>query len=128
MRYKLLKVNNHTQKSYGKYVAKAMHHNTITTDQLEKEIERNCSATVADCKLVMCEFAEILRYHLQSGDKVELPYIGTAKIEIISSAIDDDNDFDPKKHIKGVRVHVLPKSKNGVIELYKGIKFEKAKQ
>ena len=128
MRYKLHKVSNHTQKSYGKYVAKALHHNTITTDQLEKEIERNCSATVADCKLVMCEFAEILRYHLQSGDKVELPYIGTAKIEIISSAVDDVDDFDPKKHIKGVRVHVLPKSKNGVIELYKGIKFEKDKQ
>ena len=125
MQYKLQKVKNRTQKSYGKYVARVSHHNTITSQQLEKEIERNCSATVADCKLVMSEFAEILRYHLQSGDKVELPYIGTAKIEIISSAVDQKSNFDPERHIKGVRVHIIPQSQNGIIELYNGIKFKK---
>lgn len=125
MRYKLHKISNHTQKSYGKYVAKAEHYNTITAQQLQEEIQRNCSATVADCTLVMCELAETLRRHLQDGDKVELPYLGTAKLEILSAAVDDVQEFDPRKHIKGVRVHLLPKSTNGKIDLYHGTEFKK---
>lgn len=127
MKYKLQRINNHTQKSYGKYVAKAQHYNTITPEQLQEEIQRNCSATVADCTLVLAELADVLVQHLQAGDRVELPYLGTAKLEILSTAVENEADFDVRKHIKGVRVHVLPKSQKGTIELYDGIKFEKDK-
>ena len=127
MKYKLRRNNNPSQRSYGKFIAKAQHFNTITQEQLEEEIQRNCSATAADCRLVMCEFAETLRRHLQDGDKVELPYIGTAKLEIVSASVEEKEDFDPKKHIKRVQVHVIPKSENGVIEMYKGVKFEQSK-
>ena len=127
MKYKLRKNNNPSQKSYGRYIAKAQHYNTVTTEELEKEIERNCSAKVADCRLVLSELASTLVSHLQAGDKVILPYLGTAKLEIISSSVAEEEDFDPHKHIKGVKVHVLPKSEKGTIELYKGIKFEKDK-
>lgn len=127
MKYKIQKINNHTQKSYGKYVARAMHYNTITTEQLEKEIQENCSAKVSDCELVLCELAETLVRHLQAGDRVELPYIGTAKLEIMSVAVDSEKEFNPHKHIKGVKVHILPKSDKGVKELYDGINFSLAK-
>lgn len=125
MRYILQRNNNSTQRSYGKYVAKAQHYNTVTSQQLQEEIQRNCSATVADCTLVMCELAETIKRHLQNGDKVELPYLGTAKLEILSAAVDDTKDFDPRKHIKGVRIHLLPKSSAGKIELYHGTEFVK---
>lgn len=125
MKYKLQRINNHTQKSYGKYVAKAQHYNTITTQQLQEEIQHNCSATVSDCTLVLQELADVLAYHLQAGDRVELPYLGTAKLEILSTAVDNEADFDVRKHVKGVRVHLLPKSNKGTIELYDGIKLEK---
>lgn len=125
MKYKLQRINNHTQKSYGKYVAKAQHYNTITTQQLQEEIQHNCSATVSDCTLVLQELADVLAYHLQAGDRVELPHLGTAKLEILSTAVDNESDFDVRKHVKGVRVHLLPKSNKGTIELYDGIKLEK---
>lgn len=122
MHYKLQKVTNRTQKSYGKYVARAVHHNTITSDQLEEEIQQNCSAKKSDCKLVLCELAETIARHLQNGDRVVLPYIGTVKLEIESVAVDDAADFDVRKHIKGVRAHLLPKSDKGVQELYEGVR------
>ena len=125
MKYKLRKNNNPSQKSYGRFFAKALHYNTVTADQLEKEIERNCSATVADCKLVLCELADTLVRHLQAGDKVELPFIGTAKLEIISASVADEDGFDPRKHIKGVKVHVLPTSHHGVQEMYHAIHFSR---
>lgn len=125
MRYILQRNNNSTQRSYGKYVAKAQHYNTVTSQQLQEEIQRNCSATVADCTLVMCELTETIKRHLQNGDKVELPYLGTAKLEILSTSVADAKDFNPRKHIKGVRIHLLPKSSAGEIELYHGIEFQK---
>lgn len=89
MGYILQRNINSTQRSYGKYVAKVHHCNTITSQQLQEEIQRNCSATVADCTLVMCELAETIKRHRQDGDKVELPYLGTAKLEILSAAVDE---------------------------------------
>lgn len=127
MKYKLQRINNHTQKSYGKYVARAQHYQTVTQQELEEEIQRNCSATVADCKLVLRELADVLASHLQDGDRVELPYLGTAKLEILSAAVDTPEEFDVRKHVKGIRVHLLPKSEKGSQELYEGIKIEKAK-
>ena len=127
MKYKLHRINNHTQKSFGKYVAKAQHYNTITPAQLQEEIQSNCSATVADCTLVLAELSKVLAQHLQEGNRVELPYLGTVRLEILSSAVDTPEEFDVRKHVKGVRVHILPKSKDGSIGLYEGIKLEKAK-
>ena len=127
MIYKLQKETQKTRRSYGRYVARAVHRNTITAKDLEREIQRNCSAKVSDCELVLCELAETIFRHLQNGDKVELPYIGTSKLEILSTAVDDETTFDPRKHIKGVRVHVLPKSTKGDIEMYKGITFQREK-
>lgn len=127
MKYKLRRNNNPSQKSFGKYIAKAQHFNTITQEQLEEEIQQNCSAKVSDCRLVLCEFAETLRRHLQNGDKVELPYLGTAKLEIVSSAVDDSSEFEAAKHIKRVQVHVIPHSKNGIIDMYNDIEFEEIK-
>ena len=70
MRYKLIKETQQTRRSYGKYVARAVHHNTITAEQLEKEIQQHCSAKVSDCEMVICELADTVISHLQEGDVV----------------------------------------------------------
>lgn len=125
MKYKLQKINNRTQKSYGKYVAKAVHENTITAEQLEQEIQNNCAAKVSDCRLVLCELSEVIRQHLQSGDKVQLPFLGTIKLEIDSSAVDTEEEFNVHEHVKGVKVHLLPRSSSGKIDLYDGTEITK---
>lgn len=128
MKYRLQKIKNHTQKSYGKYVAKAIHSNTVSAAELEAEIQANCSAKKSDCILVLSELAETLKRHLQDGDKVELPFLGTVKLEIDSVAVDTEKEFNAKKHIKGVKLHLLPKSIDGNIEMYEGVEIKKEKK
>ncbi|MBQ9236820.1 MAG: HU family DNA-binding protein [Prevotella sp.] len=111
--------------SYGKYVARVMHFNTITPEDLEREIEHNCSATAADVQLVTRQlYATIIR-HLQDGDRVEIPNMGTMKLEVKSKAVDEAKDFDPARHISSYNLHFIPKSKQGKPELYQGIKIDR---
>ena len=50
------------------------------------------------------------------------------KLEIESEKVDNADDFKPKKHIKGVRLHFIPESIKGKQPLYNNIQFEKDKQ
>ena len=123
MRYRLQKENNTSRRSYGRYVARAVHDNTVTAEQLQREIERNCSAKVSDCQLVLCELADTIVSHLHDGDIIELPFLGKIKLEIECQAVDDEALFDVRKHIKGVRLHSLPLSRRGIKTIYHGITY-----
>ena len=46
------------------------------------------------------------------------------KLEIESDKVDDAEEFCASKHIRGVRLHFLPKSSKGSPALYQDIKFE----
>ena len=46
------------------------------------------------------------------------------KLEIESDKVDNPSDFNPKKHIRGVRVHFIPESIDGVQDLYDGIEYK----
>lgn len=124
MRYKLVKRNNATLPSNGKYVAKAVHLNTVTSEEIAREIERNCSAKVSDVLLVLTELQETLREHLRQGDRVELFDLGTFKLELESHAVDSPSDFQPSKHIRRPVLRVLPKCKAGKPQLYQDMKYE----
>lgn len=124
MRYKLHKETNSSRRSYGKYVARAVHDRTVCEQDLMHEIERNCSAKVSDCHLVLCELADTIIQHLHDGDIVELPYLGKVKLEIECQAVDSKEQFKPSRHIKGVRLHLLPKSKRGQKALYNDVKLQ----
>ena len=125
MKYRLHKVTNHTQKSFGKYVAKAVHSNTVSAKEIELEIQNNCSAKRSDCEAVLCELADCLKRHLQAGEKVELPYLGTVKLEIDSIAVDNEEDFNASQHIKGVKLHLLSKTGKSGIDYHEGLEFTK---
>lgn len=127
MDYKIVKGTKPTLASYNKYTAKAVHYNTLTARQLEKEIEHCCSATAADVILVLDALQDVLIRHLKDGDKVELPSIGTLKMEIESRTFDAPEDFRADKHVKRYAVHLVPKCRNGEPEIYKDIKLKRSK-
>lgn len=127
MDYKIVKGTKPTLASYNKYVAKAVHYNTITAKQLEEEIEHDCSATAAYVILVLDALQAVLMRHLKDGDKVELPSIGTLKLELESRTFDAPEDFCADKHVKRFAVHLVPKCHNGEPEIYKDIKLNRSK-
>ena len=58
---------------------------------------------------------------------VRLDSWGLMKLEIESDKVDRPEDFRAKKHIRGVRLHFLPKSEKGKPELYQDVTFELCK-
>ena len=128
MKYKIVRENKPTLKNYGRYKAVAMHFQTIDAEQVAQEVQDNCSAKRSDVELVLGELLEVLARHLKQGDRVRLKYIGLMKLELDSEKVDSPKDFDPAKHIRGVRLHLLPESLRGRKELYEGISLEKFKE
>jgi nucleoid DNA-binding protein len=128
MRYKIKKETKPTLSTFGKYKAVAVHNQTIESRQIYEEAARHMNISGGALEGLMMTVAEVVRRHLQNGDKVRLKEWGMLQLEIESDKVDDPKAFRAKKHIRGVRLHFLPESENGSPELYKDITFEKEKQ
>ena len=128
MRYKIKKETKPTLSTFGKYKAVAVHNQTIESRQIYEEAARHMNISGGALEGLMMTVAEVVRRHLQNGDKVRLKEWGMLKLEIESDKVDDPKAFRAKKHIRGVRLHFLPESENGSPELYKDITFEEEKQ
>ena len=127
MRYKIKKETNPTRPTCGKYKAVAVHYHTVDSKQLIKEAAQRMGTHKSNVLAVMSTVAAVVNAHLREGDRVRLPDWGMMKLEIESEKVDNLKDFRAKKHIRGVRIHFLPKSEEGTQELYEGITFEKEK-
>lgn len=121
----MVKGKKRSMPSYDKWVPKAIHYNTVTAKELTDEICNYCSATPPDVILVTEALIEIVKRHLQDGDKVEIPAFGTFKLEIDGKCADTPDDFSPTKHINGVKIHFIPKSSHGKQSLYDGIELKR---
>jgi hypothetical protein len=110
--------------SYGKFTAKAFHPQTLTMEDVCKEIQNNCGAKASDVVQVLRELVDVLQLHLQAGDKVELPYLGTMKMDIDSKVFDRPEDFNPGEHIKRFKISFIAKSIKGERALFDGVKVD----
>ena len=126
MKYKVVQQNKPTLPSHEKFMAKAVHVNTIDTRQIIEEVTKRSKVfdgsviiPVIDC------LSDVIMKHLRDGDRVRLDNFGLMKLEIVSDKVDASDDFKPKKHIQGVRLHFIPESIDKKQPLYDGIKFEK---
>lgn len=123
MHYKIIRENRPHLKNYGKYKAVAVHANTIGPKQIRQEIQANCSAKASDVILVLNELSTVVAHHLRQGDRVRIEGLGLAKLEIESDKVDTPSSFRPRSNIRGIRLHLLPESKDGKPILYQDIKF-----
>ena len=127
MKYKIVKETKPTLKTFGKYKAQAVHHEEVDSEQILKEVAKRLGTSEGDVLGVMMGLSAVIARHLRNSDKVRLDTWGLMKLEIESDKVESPEDFRPKKHIRGVRLHFLPESENGKPELYQGLKFEKEK-
>ena len=74
-----------------------------------------------------------MKYRIKKETKPTLPTFGKYKAVAVhhqtieSEKVDNLKDFRAKKHIRGVRLHLIPESSKGSPDLYKDITFEKDK-
>ena len=126
MKYKIVKETKPSLSTFGKYKAVAVHERTLDTKKIIEEVkERNGFLSEGTVEAVLIGLSEVINRHLRNGDKVRLDDWGLMKLEIESDKVDAPEDFKPKKHIRGVRLHFLPESEKGKPELYQDVTFEK---
>ena len=125
MKFKVVKETKPRLASFGKYKAVACHQQTVATEQIVQEVAQHEGVSEGAVFAVMMGLAHVINQHLRQGDKVRLDTWGLMKLEVESEKVDRAEDFSPKEHIRGVRLHFLPESTKGKPELYKDIQFEK---
>ena len=129
MKYKIVKETKPSLSTFGKYKAVAVHERTLDTKKIIEEVkERNGFLSEGTVEAVLIGLSEVINRHLRNGDKVRLDDWGLMKLEIESDKVDAPEDFKPKKHIRGVRLHFLPVSEKGKPELYQNIEFQREKR
>ena len=130
MKYKLQQETKPKLSTFGKYKAVAVHQQTVGTMDIAKECVDKKIPILDEVvyKTALSQLAKVIKGHLRDGDKVCLDEIGMLKLEIESDKVDDPSDFNPKKHIRGVRLHVIPESTDGILDLYDGIEYEREKE
>ena len=125
MKYKIIQETKPRLTTFGKYKAKAIHSNTVETDQILHEVATRNGIPAGALTTAMIGLSEVINEHLRQGDKVRLDNWGLMKLEIESDKVDNPSDFNVRRHIHGVRLHFLPESTSGSPDLYKDIKFER---
>ena len=125
MKYKLQQETKPKLSTFGKYKAVAVHQQTVGTKEIAEEcVEEMIPIDEVVYKTALSQLAKVIKRHLRNGDKVCLDEIGMLKLEIKSDKVDNPSGFNPKKHIRGVRVHFIPESIDGVQDLYDGIEYK----
>ena len=127
MKYKIVKETKPALKTFGKYKAKIVHNGEVSSRELMKEVARYSSVSEGTVLNVMMGLSTVINQHLRRGDKVRMESWGMMKLEIESDKVDSPEQFKPRKHIRGVRLHFIPESNDGTQPLYDGITFEKDK-
>jgi nucleoid DNA-binding protein len=123
MKYKITKETKPRLATFGKYKATAVHTNTVDTRQILEEVASRNGIAIGPLTTAIIGLSEVINEHLRQGDKVRLDNWGLMKLEIESDKVDTPEDFKPRKHIRGVRLHFLPESSKGSPDLYKALRF-----
>ncbi|MBO4827759.1 MAG: hypothetical protein J5506_11115 [Prevotella sp.] len=126
MKYRITKETRPTLKNYGRWKAVAVHENTVETARIVREVSRRVGCSRGTVIAVLEALSFSVGSHLRHGDRVRLDDWGLLKLEIDSQKVDNPDEFDQKRHIRAVRLHVLAESRHGRQPLYHNLRFTRA--
>ena len=110
MKYRIKKETKPKLPTYGKYKAVAVHNQIYDTYKITEEVAQAMGCSSGDVYGIMLSLSTVINRHLRNGDKVKLEGWGTMKLEIESDKVDNLKDFQAKKHIRGARLHFIPRT------------------
>ena len=105
---KLYKNNIKSNKSYGKYFAKAVSQGEVTLEEIAAEACRNSGFSEGSVIGVTTELQDILKHRLSEGQTVVLPGIGRFSLRVESIGVEDPKDFNIRRHITRFVCGFLP--------------------
>lgn len=105
---KLYKNNIKSNKSYGKYFAKAVSQGEVTLEEIAAEACRNSGFSEGSVIGVTTELQDILKHRLSEGQTVVLPGIGRFSLRVESIGVENPKDFNIRRHITRFVCGFLP--------------------
>ena len=122
-RFKMTRLRNSSRDYDGLWFPKAVHPITVTTEDLLKEIPKNCSLKRSDLLAALNELSEFLLHHLRQGEIVDIDGIGRFKLEVKGQGVLSPEDFDERTNISGYVCHFTPYSCNGRKPMFEDIEL-----
>ena len=126
-RFKMTRLRNSSRDYDGLYFPKAVHPRTVTTEDILKEIPRNCSLKRSDLLAALNELSEFLLHHLRQGEIIDIDGIGRFKLEVKGQGVLSPEDFDERTDISGYVCHFTPYSYQGRKPLLEDIELRREK-
>ena len=74
--YKMMRNEMKCNQNYGRYYAHTVRMGCVGLEELEGLIEKRCTATRGDVRLVLMELVDVMQEELQAGKVVELDGFG----------------------------------------------------
>lgn len=108
IRYRLEKCKFKNDKNYGRYYARTVKNSEVTLEDIEQQIQENCSAKVSDVRLVMKELFDTIRRAMRDGHVVNMGEMGKMYIGVRSVPVDDPEEFCSDRNITGFRCIYTP--------------------
>ena len=119
----MTRLKNSSRDYDGLWFPKAVHPITVTTEDLLKEIPKNCSLKRSDLLAALNELSEFLLHHLRQGEIVDIDGIGRFKLEVKGQGVFSPDDFDERTDISGYVCHFTPYSRQGRKPMFENIEL-----
>ena len=117
--------NEQNENAHGKIFGKAVMVGEIGIEELANEIQDNCTVKRSDVLAVLSELGPTMKKMVQKSYKVRIPYLGTFQLGVKSIGVENWDDYDTKKHIKGTKVKFRPEytieNRHVVKEMTRGV-------
>lgn len=95
----------------GKWYARSVSTNIVTTDELATVMQANCTVKRADILAVLTELGETVRTELNNSHKVRINGLGLFWVGMSTKPADTPADFNASTNVTGLRVNFRPESK-----------------
>lgn len=99
--------------NFSKWRARVVPQGVVTTNDLAKIMEQNCTVKESDIKAVLSELAETMKRSLLGGNRVVLDGFGAFKVTLNCTGSEKMEDFDISRNVKGLKLKFAPATETG---------------
>ncbi len=108
--YRIYQNNNSENKGYGKWYARAVMTSTVTTKELAKVMQENCTLKRSDIEAVLRELSTTMMKELCDSKAVKIDGLGTFKVGISTVGSDTVKEFSAASNVKGFHILFKPEA------------------
>ena len=106
--YRLVQNKSSNPKMTGKWYAKVVTGQTVTTEKIAERIQASCSMKKSDVVAVLSELAEVIADIVKESQRAQLDGIGCFKAGLSSRGAESEDKFEVQKHIKNLHLIYQP--------------------